>query len=141
MSLNAPTYRLKLHLQAEEAHYRLGVAAVAAAATAAFQGRSLNASRCRFVVAGQLPAVLDGVPLPLLAEEVVQFAALLQLLVLLGQLQLLLVGCGTQSHVHRVRRRLGSLEPPVNTISVSKTRLTFTLGFSLDKLCDIKSIN
>lgn len=85
MSLNTPTHRLKLHLQAEEAHYRSGSSS-----------RSLNASRRRLVVAGQLPAVLDGVPLPLLAEEVVQFAALLQLLVLLGQLQLLLVGCGTQ---------------------------------------------
>lgn len=99
-----------------------------------FPGRSLNASRCRLVVAGQLPAVLDGVPLPLLAEEVVQFAALLQLLVLLGQLQLLLLGCGTQSHVHRVRRRLGSSEPSVNTISVSKTRLNFAVANILTQI-------
>lgn len=37
---------------------------------------------------GQLSAVLHGVPLPLLAQEVVQFAALLQLLVFFSQLQL-----------------------------------------------------
>ncbi len=42
---------------------------------------------------GQLPAVLPSVPLPLLAQEVLQFAALLQLLVFLSQLQLLLLSC------------------------------------------------
>lgn len=58
---------------------------------------SVNASRCLLVLrlSGQLPAVLPGVPLPLLAQEVLQFAALLQLLVLLSQLQLLLLGCKT----------------------------------------------
>lgn len=39
----------------------------------------------------QLPAVFAGVPLPLLAQEVLQLAALLQLLVPFSQLQLLLV--------------------------------------------------
>ena len=48
---------------------------------------SLNALLLR-----QLPAVLHRVPLPLLAQEVLQFAALLQLLVFFGQLQLFLLG-------------------------------------------------
>lgn len=41
----------------------------------------------------QLPAVFASIPLPLLAEEVFQLAALLQFAVLLRQLQLLLVSC------------------------------------------------
>lgn len=70
----------------------------AGAAAFLFPGESLNASRCLFALrrVGQLPAVLPSVPLPLLAQEVLQFAALLQLLVFLSQLQLLLLGCTTK---------------------------------------------
>lgn len=41
----------------------------------------------------QLLAVFASIPLPLLAEEVFQLAALLQFAVLLRQVQLLLVSC------------------------------------------------
>ena len=44
------------------------------------------------VLEGQLSTVLASVPLSLLADEVLQLAAPLQLVILVGQFQLLLVG-------------------------------------------------
>lgn len=55
---------------------------------------TLNASRLLLsLLLWQLPAVLHGVPLPLLAQEVLQLAALLQLLVFFSQLQFFLLSC------------------------------------------------
>lgn len=58
-------------------------------------------SGSRLVRTRHLPAVFAGVPLPLLAQEVVQLATFLQLLVLLGQLQLPLVRCSSKRQRQR----------------------------------------
>lgn len=66
--------------------------------------QSLNASGCLpTLLLWQLPAVLHGVPLPLLAQEVLQLAALLQLLVFVSQLQFFLLGCRITATVSRSR--------------------------------------
>lgn len=67
---------------------------------------ALNASRLLpALLSWQLPAVLHGVPLPLLAQEVLQLAALLQLLIFFSQLQFFLLGCRIRENVSGSTRR------------------------------------
>lgn len=60
------------------------------------------------VLLGKPSAVFGGVALPLLRHEVLQLAASLQVLELLGQLQLLLVRCRVKRKRKRKRRGEGA---------------------------------